>query len=409
MRYSSAIFLSILLFTVTGLRAQKKLVIIGSSTSACFNVNSVTECYVGLLDTHYNTQAPNDTTIDNHLTLGGTNCYNGMPSSYTSPYSSPYQPDATRNITMALSLNPDVILVNYPTNGYDVLRVDSILYCLRTIRDSANKKGIPCFVTTTQPRTSPSSFNTSAVKAKLALLKDSILAEFGFFAIDFYTGLINPLDSSILYDSGDQIHMNATGHNILYQRVLAKNIFNIALPATFIQFSAVNKNSSNIISWTTAKETDVAWYEIDRSSDGRTFSQIGAVNASNSNGSNQYQFTDDQPLKGWDYYKIVIVDRDGKKHASPVLSVHINAGKTAIIKTFASSSSQVAVQIQNSAAQTIQLQLVNNMGMLLAGETKKIDAGTAVIYLNTPVLSNGIYHVRLVAADVSTTSSFIKN
>jgi len=410
MRYQQALLLAVLFMMTAGTAsAQKNLVIIGSSTSACFNVNSVTECYVGRLNTFYNMQVPLDTTIDNHLALGGSNCYNGMPSSYTSPYDAPYQHDATRNITMALTLNPDVIIVNYPTNGYDVLRTDSILYCLRTIRDSANVKGVPCFVTTTQPRTSPASFNTSAVKAKLAELKDSILLEFGNFAIDFWTGLINPADTSILYDSGDQVHMNGTGHDILFQRVLAKNIFLATLPATFLQFNTVYKNKTNIISWLTAKETEVSYYEIQRSGDGISFSKIATVNANNSYGNNQYQYTDEQPLKTWNYYKILIVDKDGKKHASPVMSVYINTGKLAVVRAFTRSSTQVAIELQNNDPQNTELQILNNMGMVISKTSRKIEAGNTTLYLDTPVLSNGVYHIKLTTAKESVVGSFIKN
>ena len=205
--------------------SAKKLVIIGSGTSACIGPNPVSACYVNQLNTYYNKLAPFDTIIDNHLARGSTNCYNGMPSSYTSPYSaaSGFTSIKDINITAALALHPDAVLVNYPSNGYDILSVSEILFCLRTIRDSANKNGVPCYITTTQPRTSPASFNTAAIKRKLAILKDSILAAFGNYAIDFYTGLIKPADSSLLYDAGDQINMNAAGHTILFQRVLAKD------------------------------------------------------------------------------------------------------------------------------------------------------------------------------------------
>jgi len=214
---------------VTGLvqHMPRKLVIIGSGTSACIGLDPSTACYVGKVNSYYNKQAPFDTTIDNHLARGSTNCYNGMPSSYISPYGagSIYAPIKDINITAALALNPDVILVNYPTQNYDVLSVNEIMFCLRTIRDSANKKGVPCYITTTQPRTNPASFNTPVIKLKLAALKDSILAVFGNFAIDFWTGLINPADSSVLYDQGDQINMNPTGHTILAQRVITRNVF----------------------------------------------------------------------------------------------------------------------------------------------------------------------------------------
>ncbi|MEO5684135.1 MAG: T9SS type A sorting domain-containing protein [Chitinophagaceae bacterium] len=410
MRYIPALLCAFLLLGAANTASsQKRLTIIGSSTSTCaFGLNSVTECYVYKLDQYYNQQAPLDTAVNNGLTLGGTNCYNGMPSSYVSPYSAPYQPITNRNVTFAIDdQHPDVMIVNYPTNGYNVLRVDSILYCLRTIRDSANKRGVPCFVTTTQPRTD-AGFNTSIMKAKLAELKDSILLQFGFFALDFYTGLIKA-DSSMLYDSGDNVHMNALGHDVMFQRVLAKNIFNATLPATFLQFNTVNKNNTNIITWSTAKETDVAFYEIQRSTDGRDFTKLATVKANNSYGNNQYQFTDDQPLKGWSYYKILIVDKDGKRHASAIMSVRINTGKLSLIKAFVRNASQVVVELQNNEPQNADLQIINSMGVVISKISRKIEAGSNTIYITTPVLANGVYYVRITSGKESMVGSFIKN
>lgn len=410
MRYLTAFMLASLLCTGGIGYAQKRLAIVGSSTSACTGPSTTENCYVGRLRTYFNTQAPNDTTIDNGFAQPGNNCYSGMPSWYKPPYTwANLQPDPDHNITAALASNPDVILVNYPTNAYDSLRVDSVLFCLRSIRETAAKAGIPCFVTTTQPR---GQFSTEA-RARLKELRDSIILEMGYFAINFWDGIANPADNSILaaYDAGDGIHLNDAGHEILFQRILAKNIFLTgaggALPAKFIQFNTVNKNNSNIVNWTTAGESGVAFYEIQRSADGNNFSVIGKVNANNTAGNNQYQYSDDQPAKGWNYYKIIIVDRDGRKQASPVMSVRGNTGKTGIIKTFANTA-QVVVELQSNAAQNIQLQVLNNMGVLISRESRKIEAGNTTLYLNTPSLSSGVYHVRLTTAGETMLSSFIK-
>jgi len=407
MRYLYVLVLCAMFFPA---RAQKKLVIIGSSTSACYGVDLETECYVGLLKSYYNQSLPNDTVIVN-LAAAGTNVYQGMPTSYTtSPYGPPYVPAPGNNITAALSNNPNVIIVNYPTNGYILLPVDSILYCLRTIRDSANVKGVPCFVTTTQPRTSADGYNTSAMKAKLAELKDSILLEFGSFAIDFYTGLINPADSSILYDLGDHIHMNATGHQQLFQRVLAKSIFLAALPAHFVQFNAQYRNNANIVTWNTDKEIDIDSYEIQRSSDGANFIKIGTLSANNTPGSNQYSFKDEQPVQGLNYYKIVIVNKNGSKQSSPIMTVRLNESKLSLMRALVRSNNQVIAELQNNEAQTVHLQLFNNLGMLVTSVSRKLEAGSTSIYMQTPELSNGVYHLKLIGARGETmVKSFIKN
>jgi hypothetical protein len=409
MRYGLCVVTFILLLlAVQPLMAQRDLAIVGSSTSACYGATSVDSCYVGRLRFYYNQMTPNDTTIDNGYAVGGYNCYQGMPTGYVPPYSDAgYQPDAAHNITAALASQPNVVLVNYPTNNYDVLPVDSILFCLRTIRNTAVQAGVPCFVTTTQPRTS-GDFNTSAIKAKLALLKDSILAEFGYFSVDFYTDLINP-DSSIRYDFGDGTHMNNTGHDSLFVRVLAKSVFLATLPATFLKFNTIYKNNTDIISWTTAKETNVSYYEVQRSNDGTDFLNLSSVQANNSNGNNQYQYTDAQPVKGYNYYKIIIVDKDGNKHASPVMTVYINNGKLRLIRAFARSSSQVALELQNNDAQNADIEIINNIGMVVSKTSAKVEAGNTTLFINTALQSNGVYYIKLTTSKETVVGSFIKN
>lgn len=405
--------MSLALFACTQpVAAQKSLVIIGSSTSACFNV-PYDSCYVGVIGKYYDQQPPLDTSIYNDLSVGGYSCFKGMPSSYVSPYSDPaFQPDPTHNITAAIARHPSVILVNYPTNGYDVLPIDSILYCLRTIRDSANKAGIPCFVTTTQPRLSPVSFNTYAIKRKLAVLKDSILLEFGSFALDFYTNMINPADSNLLpaYNSGDDIHFNGMGHAVLAQRVEAANLFSASLlPATFLKYNATYSNNNTLVTWSTAKEVQVSEYEIDRSTDGSLFTSLGDVNPNNGSGTYSYQFTDTHPPKGWSYYKVVIIDQDGKKQYSPVFKAFDNPGGLAVTKVI-NQPAQVILELQNSTAQNAALQVLSSTGMLVQKASRYIDAGSSNLSVNTLSLGVGIYYIRLTTATgQSVITSFIKN
>ena len=85
--------------------AQKKLIIIGSSTSACYNLVDPTTCYVKRIEAYYNTQAPNDTTIDNGMSKVGYNCYRGMPTSYVPPYTDPAGSHAERHLRASSALS----------------------------------------------------------------------------------------------------------------------------------------------------------------------------------------------------------------------------------------------------------------------------------------------------------------
>lgn len=247
--------------------AQKKLLILGSSTSACYGPDSYDNCYVGRLQKHYqNIGTP--ITIDSRA-VGGYNPYMGMPTGYNPPPGR----DAPRpyfNISSGLEGNPDVVLVNYPSNGYDVFSVDEVLFCLRTIKQTANNAGKPCYITTSQPRSDPESFRTPAVRQKMAEIKERVLNEFGPFAINFWDGIVNPADNSILsiYDT-DGVHLNSAGHAILFNRVLEKNIFNQpspdnSPPTTPGNLRTVSSSNTSIgLSWGNSTDnTAVAGYEV---------------------------------------------------------------------------------------------------------------------------------------------------
>lgn len=201
-----------------------KLAVIGSSTSACYGfAGGITDanCYINRVVTYYNANGYSVNLFN--LALSGANVYQGMPNGYPSitVNGNTYTVDAARNITMALSFNPDVIIVNYPSNLYDVANVHDILSYFRIIYQTATNAGKKCFITTTQPR----AYDVIG-RAHLIELKDSILLQYGFNAINFWDNLAQP-DGYIIpqYNQGDGTHLTSAAHDTLSLRVIAKNIF----------------------------------------------------------------------------------------------------------------------------------------------------------------------------------------
>lgn len=404
-----------LLVIIHSANAQKKLVIIGSSTSACTGPSGFSTCYVGRLQAFYNQQNPFDTLIVQKA-VGGTNVYNAMPGTYMPPpdrAAQGYLPDSRVNITAALNENPDVILVNFPSNAFNVLSIQEIMFCFRTIRDSSLKKNIPIFFTTTQPR-NDGGFDNSAQKRKMADIKDSILQQFGSRAIDFWNGLYNIADTTIstLYNSGDNIHLNDAAHLILFDRVKAKNIFGAApgvLPATFLKNSVSYQKGAGIVSWSTTAEINVAAFEVQRSTDGSNFTALGKLTPNN-NPANVYDyvFEDAQPVKGVNYYRIAVLDIDGKTQYSPVLKITTGNGKLQLNKMM-QQPNQLVLELQSNETQTAELQILNSTGALVYKQTKRMEAGAITLNIATAGLSKGVYYLRLVSNKQETViKSFLK-
>lgn len=210
--------------------AQKKLLILGSSTSTCFfGPSSVDSCYVTRLQRYYqNSGSP--ITLDNRA-VAGDNVYQAMPLSYTPPPGR-NSPRPYNNITEGLAGNPDVVLINYPSNGYDIYTVEEVMNCFRTIKQTANNAGKPCYITTSQPRNDPQSYKTQEVRNKMAEIKNRILSEFGSYAINFWDGIANPDNSLQDMYQVDGTHITDAGHRIFFNRVLEKNILSTTAPST---------------------------------------------------------------------------------------------------------------------------------------------------------------------------------
>jgi len=202
--------------------------VVGSSTAAGMGTSTPDSSWVNRVTKFYQQQGL--VTEPHNLAVSGRNCYNGMPSSYVPPAGRDY-PVAGENITAALNFSPEVIIINYPSNNFNLYSIAEIMYCLQTMKDSVNARGKTCYVTTSQPR-QDGNFPDLSSRMKLKAIRDSIMNRFGNYAIDFYTDVTDAATYQILpiYSYGDGIHLNDRGHAVLFEKVKAKNIFGSAPP-----------------------------------------------------------------------------------------------------------------------------------------------------------------------------------
>jgi lysophospholipase L1-like esterase len=200
------------------------IVVLGSSTAAGTGPSDIGNAWVNLYLAYVEDRDPRNKVIN--LAKGGYTTYQLMPRGHVPPEARP-GPDPARCITMALSLEPSAIIINLPSNdaayGYGVAEqlanYDSIFAAART-------QNVPLWMTTTQPR------NLSAEKREnLMAMRDSTIARFGDKAIDFWTDLARE-DGTIEanFDCGDGVHLNDTGHRVLFERVVGAGILKAIRP-----------------------------------------------------------------------------------------------------------------------------------------------------------------------------------
>ena len=195
-----------------------RIVVIGSSTAFGTGAQPPDSAWVNryrswLKSLHSQNQVVN-------LARGGYQTYHLMPGDFKAPAGRP-APDTLRNITKALSLQPDAILLNLPSNdaaaGYgtaeQLANFDAIVF-------EAWRAGVPVWVCSTQPRRLP----PERVLTQLQV-RDSIFHRYGALTVDYWESLAQSGGSPLpALDAGDGIHLNNAGHRLLFERILALDI-----------------------------------------------------------------------------------------------------------------------------------------------------------------------------------------
>ena len=94
----------------------------------------------------------------------------------------------------------------------------------------------------------------------------------------------------------------------------------LPLPLSLISFTANYRDGSTWLYWQTASEQNSSHFDIERSIDGINFLSIGnVIAAGNSSFIKNYDFNDQHSQKGVNYYRLKMVDVDGKYNFSKFL------------------------------------------------------------------------------------------
>lgn len=383
---AGAIFLLFSLFC----SAQKKVVVLGSSTAAGSGASSYANSWVGKYAA-YITGFGHSLT---NLAVGGYNTYNIL--STGTPHPGRPGQDPVRNVTAAVTNHDaDVVIVNMPSNdvanSYDV---SETLLNYRRIRAYCDSAGVAVYFTTTQPR----NFTDAGKLGQLMQIRDSTFVQHGAFAIDFWNSIANADGTINSAYNTDGVHVNDAAHEIFFQRVKAKQIAGLitVLPISIKNFRALPTSLGVQLSWelhvTGASQSR---QEVQRSEDGVLFYSSGNLLSSVAE---TYTFIDAKPITGVCYYRLKLLHGSSVKY-SDVLQVLPGSGK-----------SGVTVSPNPIVGRTLRMQVLledDREGLLIVSNASGAEVfrqrlaekkGVTVHSLQLPAnLPAGIYYIRTTA------------
>ena len=177
------------------------------------------------------------------------------------------------------------------------------------------------------------------------------------------------------------------------------------LPISILSFTAEKINETALLNWEVTAAFDFSHFEVERSTNAINFSPLGIVQGTTAA---TYHFTDTKPVTGYNYYRLKLVDKDGRYKYTPVRSLYFGGRASCIsvypnpVTTFTNVSLSAAMQSEN-----LVLNLISSNGQVVFHQ--KIGANTtAVVNLNMSALPAGTYFLHLKGTSSNETATLIK-
>jgi alpha-tubulin suppressor-like RCC1 family protein len=195
---------------------------------------------------------------------------------------------------------------------------------------------------------------------------------------------IDPADAAIIWNGTDsrwEVTFDVTGFSGFFVKTATTT-----LPLTWLVVTGnINSQQQAIINWK-VQEQNVTTYQIQKSIDGRTYSNVGTVN-SKGDGENNYSFTDANPISGTAYYRILQTDIDGKRSYSTVMLLRSTSSRNALAAIYPNPIIGIATLSVGNHLLHTQASLLNLDGKLL----QKINIQYNTQTINLSALQSGMY------------------
>jgi hypothetical protein len=139
-----------------------------------------------------------------------------------------------------------------------------------------------------------------------------------------------------------------------------------------------------LLTWTTASEQDASHFEIERSSDGKTFDKIGEIKAKGT--ANTYNLTDADPLSKITYFRLKMVNNDGTFSYSKIISLSMD--NDLIVKAFPNPMANELTIETVSNAKHVQIDVIDILGRRIFHQNTE---GSNSLTIKTLDWQSGVY------------------
>lgn len=222
---------------------------------------------------------------------------------------------------------------------------------------------------------------------------------------DYNEFMVTKWDGTQWTDLGqDALSGNATSgtvRNLTPTPNFSPGIFTLSqsfriLPIELLSFTAAITEDEKIkVSWSTAMEKNNAFFTLEKSLDGSTWSPIGIIpGAGDSDIILFYDFIDESPVFGRQYYRLTQTDYDGTSETFKVVGVTLQSNKETIeYKVYPNPSSGIVkILSQNTNMEEAEIMVLDNQGQIV--RTVKGISGR-LVEMDLSSLPKGLYLIKI--------------
>ncbi len=165
---------------------------------------------------------------------------------------------------------------------------------------------------------------------------------------------------------------------------------NNQLPVRFILFNANCEGNKVLITWKTAQEQNSSHFNIERSTDGISWTVIGNLPAAgNSTTESSYFFPDNNSLQNG-FYRIAAYDLDGRAQYTSVLRSSCNA--TDVFSLWPNPvRDMISINIVAANESKAMIKVFDSKGALVKGREATVLPGSNQFSVDMKSLANGVY------------------
>jgi len=191
-----------------------------------------------------------------------------------------------------------------------------------------------------------------------------------------------------------------------------KNAPGVVLPLIINQFNGNYSDGLIQLGWNTYSEINIEHFDIERSTDGANFRQIGKVITAGGqlNSSMNYTYLDITAQRGTNYYRLAMVDNNGNYTYTKTIMVNVDIKGISVMVVYPNPfSRKVQIRVSSDKAEKVAINIINSNGILMSTQEAQTQVGDNNIPISkVDALPGGVYYIEVVSSTRSLKTKVMK-